>query len=124
MIEIGRPLRKLLAVLIPKDPEYPEIADGSVYERFAIPFTFKPRLSVLEATVFAIVMFSRILVGCVLFAIWGTYSLLVWFDVENLLWRFAILLGLLAMFLISLALMILATRALTRVLIPTKSSLV
>ena len=120
VIGVGQLLRRLLASLIPGDPQYPEIADRSAYERFAIPFTFKPRLSILEATVSAIAMFFRIVVGCVLFAIWGTYTLLVWFDVENLLWRFAILLALLTLFLISLALMILATTTLARVFIPTK----
>ena len=114
-------LRKLLASLVPGDPQYPEVADRSIYDRLATPFTFKPRLSVLEATVAAVAMFFRIVVGCILFAIWGTYTLLVWFDVENLLWRFAILLSLLVLFVLSLALMILATTALTRVLIPTKS---
>lgn len=120
VIGLSRLLRRLLALLIPGDPQYPEIADRSAYERFAIPFIFKPRLSILEATVSAVAMFFRIVAGCVLFAIWGTYTLLVWFDVENLLWRFAILLALLAVFVLSLALMIFVTTALARVFIPTK----
>ena len=119
---MGRRLRNLLASLFPGDPKYPEIADRSVYERFAIPFAFKPRLSVLEAAVAAIAMFLRIVLGCLLFAVWGAYSLLVWCYVDNVFWRFALLLPMLAAFLIALALLLLTITALTRVFIPTKSS--
>jgi hypothetical protein len=46
----------------------------SSYERFAIPNTFKPHLSPAEAAISAIGAFLRILLGSILFAVWGTYS--------------------------------------------------
>jgi len=57
-----------------------------------------------------------------LFAVWGTYTLLVWFDIPNVVWRFAILLPLLAVFLLALALVMLAITALARVVIPASTS--
>jgi hypothetical protein len=108
--------------LFPPDPAFRDAPDRSIYERFAIPFAFKPRLSVLEATVAAIATFFRIVLGCLLFAIWGTYTLLVWFDIPNLFWRVAILLPLLAVFLLALALLMLAITALAKVFIPAKTS--
>jgi hypothetical protein len=120
--QAGRLLGKLWSQLFPPDPAFRDAPDRSIYERFAIPFAFKPRLSVLEATVAAIATFFRIVLGCLLFAIWGTYTLLVWFDIPNLFWRVAILLPLLAVFLLALALLMLAITALAKVFIPAKTS--
>jgi hypothetical protein len=108
-------------MLFPPEPEYEGFDDRSVYERFAIPFAFEPRLSVVEATVAAIATFFRIVLGCLLFAIWGTYTLLVWLDIPNLFLRIVILIPLLAVFLLALALVMLAITALAKVFIPAKA---
>ena len=119
----GQALRRFLALLFPPQPAFEDAANRSVYERFAIPFAFKPRLSVVEATVAAVATFFRIILGCLLFGIWGTYTLLVWFDIPNLFLRLAILLPLLAVFLLALALMMLAITALARICIPARAAI-
>jgi hypothetical protein len=121
MTNISRAAKKLLAVLFPPTIEYSREKDRSVYERFAIPFAFKPRLSVLEATVAAAAALLRIFLGCILFAVWGTYTLQIWFHVPNLLLRLAILIPLLFLFLISLALMMVVIAFLARAILPAKT---
>jgi len=92
--------------------------DRSSYERFAIPYSFKPRLRVSEAVVAAIGGFLRIMLGCLLFAVWGTYSLVAWSGIRNPLWRVGALLSLLLLFLASVTLMLLAVAALVRTVTP------
>jgi hypothetical protein len=57
--------------------------ERSQYERFALPYSFKPQLSFLEAVVAALGAFLRVLLGCLLFAVWGTYSLFTWSTIRN-----------------------------------------
>lgn len=79
--------------------------ERSSYERFAIPYTFKPRLSVLEATCAAAIAFLRIFLGSLLFAVWGVYTLLAWSTIHNLFWRIATVAAMGALFLLCLALL-------------------
>ena len=109
--------RKLRNLLFPPTTSY-RGTDRSVYQRFAIPFAFKPRLSVFEAMVAVAATFLRLVLGCLLFAVWGTYSLLVWFNVASLFFRICILVPLLVVFLLALALMLLAIGALVKALVP------
>ena len=64
--------------------------ERSSYERFAIPYTFKPQLSVAEAFVAACGAFLRILFGSMIFAVWGAYILLAWTTIHNLFLRCAV----------------------------------
>jgi hypothetical protein len=93
---------------IPQDP------GRSSYERFAIPYTFKPRLSVRQAVIAAGGALLRIVLGSLLFAIWGTYSFLTWSTVPNLFLRFTLLLVMLALFAFLMALLLVGVSALLR----------
>jgi ABC-type glycerol-3-phosphate transport system permease component len=72
--------------------------DRSSYERFAIPFSFKPRLSFGEALIASAVAFVRIFVGSILFAFWGAYTLVAWSHIGNIFLRVATLCALLLLF--------------------------
>jgi hypothetical protein len=94
-----------------------ETIERSSYERFAIPYTFKPQLSVLEATCAAAVAFLRIFLGSLLFAVWGAYTLLVWSAIHSLPWRIAAVAPMAALFLVSFALLMWGISALLRKLL-------
>lgn len=86
--------------------------ERSSYERFALPYTFKPRLSVAQAFVAACGAFLRILFGSIIFAVWGTYILLAWKTIPNLFLRCAAVAALVASLgLVLAALMIVIARA-------------
>jgi hypothetical protein len=88
--------------------------DRSVYERFEIPFTFKPHLSFVEALIATAGALLRIFLGSLLFAVWGTYSLVAWSAIRNPFWRVGTQLPLLVLFLLSFCLLMLAIAALVR----------
>jgi len=85
--------------------EEDQTLDRSGYERFAIPYTFKPQLSVLEAMCAAAIAFLRIFLGSLLFAVWGVYTLLAWSAIHNLLLRVAAVGAMGGLFLLCLALL-------------------
>jgi hypothetical protein len=95
--------------------------DRSEYERFAIPFTFKPQLSFVEAVIEAAGAFLRVFLGSVLFAVWGAYSLVVWTTVRSLFWRVSMLFPLFLAFVLAFALLMLAIAALVRAVLPRRS---
>lgn len=99
---------------IEASPDYDRDPNRSEYERFATPFTFKPRLSFFEAVVEVFASFFRIVLGCLLFAVWGTYSLLVWFHISNFFLRFLALLALLLAFFTALIVLMVAIAAMVR----------
>jgi hypothetical protein len=88
--------------------------DRSKYERLAIPFTFKPQLSFLEALVATFGALLRVFLGSLLFAVWGTYSLVAWTTIRNQFWRVGVQLPLFLLFLLIFALLMLAIAALVR----------
>jgi hypothetical protein len=106
------------AVLFPPAHDSERGVERSVYERFAIPYTFKPRLSFGEAVVAATGACLRIFLGSLLFAIWGTYSLETWSAVRSYFWRTAALVSLFVLFVVSLAVLMLAVSALVRAFSP------
>lgn len=97
-----------------KDP------DRSEYDRLAIPFSFKPQLSLAEATISAGGAFLRIILGSLLFAIWGTCTYLAWSAIRNIFLRAIVLLAMLSLFAFSLALLMLGISALVRRVYPTR----
>jgi hypothetical protein len=101
-------------------PPEPDRADPSrsAYERFAIPHSFKPRLSLTEAAVAAGGAALRIFLGSLLFAVWGTYSLMAWGAVQNVFLRGVMVLFLLALFVVLLAALMLAISGLGRMISP------
>src|SRR5579863_5440332 len=89
-------------------------AQQSSYERFALPHTFKPQLSLAEAAVSAAGAFFRILFGSILFAVWGTYTFYAWSSIRNVFLRGGAVLALLFLFAVSFAFLMLAISALVR----------
>ena len=106
---------KARAVVFPPPDLDGRAADRSIYERFAIPYTFKPRLSVAEACVGATTAFLRIFLGCLLFAVCGTYALLAWSTIHGLFLRVAAVLALALMFLVLFTSLMVAASAITRI---------
>ena len=71
---LTRRYKQFAGLLFPPDPIGPAV-DPSQYERLAIPFTFKPRMSLFEATLSVMAALARIILGSLLFAVCGT---LIW----------------------------------------------
>ena len=92
--------------------------DGNLYERFAIPHTFKPQLSFAEALIGTAGAFLRIFLGSLLFAVWGAYSLEAWCAIQSLFWRVGALLPLFLLFLCSFTLLMLGISAFVRTVSP------
>ncbi len=88
--------------------------DRSEYERLAIPFTFKPQLSFVEALIATVGAFLRVFLGSLLFAVWGAYGLVAWTKIRNPFLRVGAELPLFLLFLLSFALLTLAISALVR----------
>lgn len=86
----------------------------SVGERFAIPHTFQPQLGVIQALVGIGGALLRIFLGSLLFAVWGTYSLVAWSAIGNRFSRVAALVALSFLFLLSFTVLMLAISALAR----------
>ena len=95
--------------------------ERSVYERFAIPYTFKPQLSFAEALVAVAGALLRIFLGSLVFAIWGTYSLQAWAAITSNVWRVAAVLPLLLLFLLPMAAVMIGISALVRTISPRRS---
>ena len=95
--------------------------ERSSYERFAIPYTFKPQLSVLEATCAATMAFLRILLGSLLFAVWGVYTLMAWSAIHNVFLRIGAVAAMGALFLLCLAFLIWALSVLPKKLVRLRS---
>jgi hypothetical protein len=106
------------ALLFPPVVEAAAPEDRSAYERLAIPHTFKPRLSFLESVVAALATFLRLISGCILFAVWGAYSLYAWSSFHHPLLRIGLQLPLFLCFLLSFALAMLTITALLKVVLP------
>ena len=103
------------ALLFPPAGLDGRVADRSIYERFAIPYTFKPRLSLAEACVAATTAFLRIFLGCLLFAVCGTYALFAWSTIHSLFLRLAAVLAMTFVFLVLFTILMLAASAVTRI---------
>ena len=98
------PARRARAIFVRPDQAEDAAVDRSGYNRLAIPFTFKPQLTLLEAVIATTGAVSRIFIASLLFAVWGTYSLVAWPRIPNVLLRLTALLFLLAAFALSLLL--------------------
>jgi hypothetical protein len=108
-------LAKLLDLLLPAGSPV-DVKDRSEFERFALPHDFKPRLSFGEAVIAVACTITRIFLGSLLFAVWGTYSFMAWSTIRNLLLRAMVLLPLLLLFFLFFALLMIAISAVQRVI--------
>lgn len=79
------------------------------FERFAIPFMFQPALTVGQAAVAALRTFLRIFLGSLLFGVWGAYALLAWTSIHNPFLRVAAMVPMIALFLVLLGGLFIAT---------------
>jgi hypothetical protein len=111
-------LAKLRTFLIPPDDRGVADPARSVYERFAIPHTFKPQLSLTEALISVAGAFLRIVLGSILFGFSGAYTIVAWNSIRNLFWRVLAVLFLVSVFVISFTFLMLAISALVRMLWP------
>jgi hypothetical protein len=75
-------------------------------------------LSLVEAVIAAGGAFLRILLGSILFAVWGTYTFLAFSAIKNALLRGIVLLAMIALFAVLLALLMLLITALVRLIWP------
>src|SRR5262249_32920992 len=109
-------LSALLSVLPAPANDHPSITDRSPYERFAIPYSFKPRMSFAQALGATLVAFFRIFLGSLLFAAWGTSVLVAWSTIRGVFWRVSAVFGLLLLFPVLFPLLMLAIAAAARFL--------
>jgi hypothetical protein len=108
-------LDKALDLLLPvADPAI--ATDRSRYERLALPHSFKPRLSFFEACVALFVAVIRIILGSLLFAVWGTYSLMAWSTIHTTVLRVSVMVPLLLLFFLFFAILMIAISAAVRVI--------
>ncbi len=81
---------------------------------FALPYSFKPQLTLFEAALAACMAFVRIFLGCLLFAVWGSYTLAAWSRLRGEWWRIPAILILFGVFAISFVCLMLSISALAR----------
>jgi hypothetical protein len=89
-----------------------------VYQRFAIPYTFKPELSFGEAMIAAMGAFLRIFLGSILFGVYGWNALVMWNSIRTPFWRVAAIPAIILLFLLLFALLMAAISALVRKVLP------
>lgn len=111
-------IAKIQALLFAEPHEDDRGTDRSAYERFALPYTFKPRLSLVEAVIAVFVALLRIFLGCLLFAVWGTYTFLACSKMQSTFGRVAVLLPMVLLFLFSMTLLMIGISALARIVSP------
>jgi hypothetical protein len=90
-------------------------------ERFAIPYSFKPRLTLTEAVISVCGAFLRIVLGSLLFGVWGSYSFLAWNTIHNVALRCAALLALVSAFAAAMTGLMLAISAGVRMVWPQRA---
>ena len=95
-------------------PAHTEGGSRNLYQRFAIPHLFQPELSPSQAFTAALRAFLRIFLGSLLFGVWGAYTLLLWTSIPNLFLRIAAMIPMLALFLVLLCGLLIATTLLLR----------
>lgn len=110
-----RRLRELSPLLFPLlDSNQPEERDE--YERFAVPYVFSPRLRVVDAIRFALGALARIFLGSLTFALWGTGALIALSTIHPRFLSYLVATAMLAGFLVSLALVLIAITLLGKAL--------
>ena len=101
-------MRRLVARMFPPFDGPPQPSSKSVGEPFAIPYMFNPNLSFSGALIAVALSLSRIFLGSLLFAVWGTGSLMAWSRIHNHFWRAMALAPLILLFLVSFAALMIA----------------
>jgi hypothetical protein len=107
-------LRNLEALLFPDSAALPSDAGKAVHQYFKLPHIFQPALTLNQALIATLRTLLRIFLGSILFGIWGAYSMLVWTSIPNLFWRVAAMIPMLALFLVLLGGLMIATTLVLR----------
>jgi hypothetical protein len=92
----------------------------SLAQRFAIPHDFPPNLSVREAVIRVAAALARILLGSLLFALWGVFSVRTWDVIPSHFWRAAAILPLVLLFLLPFTALMAGISAMVRAISPKK----
>jgi hypothetical protein len=82
--------------------------------QFAVPFMFQPELTLSQAFTAALRAFLRIILGSILFGVWGAYALLMWTSIPNPVLRVVAMIPMIALFLALLCGLLIATTLLLR----------
>ncbi len=90
----------------------------TIAERFAVPHSFPPNLSLPEALVRVGGALARILLGSLLFAVWGILSARAWAAMPNQFWRAASILPLAMLFLMPFAALMMGIAAVVKAVSP------
>jgi hypothetical protein len=91
------------------------------YRRLALPFTFKPELSLTEAVIASIAAFLRIFLGSILFGFYAWYSLAALKAIRIPIWQVTAAVPMVAGFLLLFALLMAGISACVRRLMPKNS---
>ena len=83
-------------------------------DRFALPHRFEPRLSIGGAGMAVVGAIIRMVLGSILFAVWGIAIWSAWSFFDNWILRIAIILPLIAGFFVTLALLMIGISACER----------
>jgi hypothetical protein len=97
----------------------PEVRTG--VQRLPIPHTFNDGLTVPGAVLAVAQAFLRILLGCLLFAMWGTLAMWLWGAIPNVVWRVLVLVPVLILFLCSFLALMIGISAATKAFSPKRS---
>lgn len=93
----------------------------SIADRFAVPHSFPPDLTISQALVAVGGALVRICLGSLLFALWGVSSALTWSAIPNPLLRAAALAPILLLFLLTLLALLAGVTAVVKKLSPKTS---
>jgi len=93
------------------------------YRRLAVPYSFKPELSLSEAIIASIAAFLRIFLGSILFGFYGWYSLITLQAIRMPVLRCAAAVPMLAGFLLLFALLMAGISLCVRRLVAKNSSI-
>jgi hypothetical protein len=111
---------KILSQFALQVPQGESAGRRSLAQRFAVPHSFAPDLSIPEAMIRVAAALARILLGSLLFALWGVFTARVWAAVPGYFWRGAAILPLALLFLMPFIALMAAISALVRAVSPKK----
>ncbi|MEO8659868.1 MAG: hypothetical protein ABI693_15470 [Bryobacteraceae bacterium] len=90
----------------------------SIAERFSTPHSFNPDLTPAAAAVAVVGALTRIVLGSLLFALWGVSAALLWNAIPNPFWEWTALVFMVLLFLVALAALMIAISAAVKALTP------
>jgi hypothetical protein len=109
---LGSPnLRNLKSLFVMAFSSFPGPEARSGIQRLAVPHTFNEGLGFREAAIAVTDTLLRIFLSCLLFAVWGVFALSCWNALGDSVWRWVILVPLVALLLCSFLASMLAISA-------------